>query len=220
MLFNSLQFLVFFPTVVLLFFTLPRRLRWGLLVLASYVFYGAYDWHFVALLAGSTVVNQVFASAIDANEAQMIRVLGPHSRSGSPVAETHRGALHNIMPVQPVGLVVSIEETSDARTWDLLDVDDWMLLDAGATVARLPGGTRWAPLVRITYVPRANLEERILALLEMVGMDSTAGVASGGLTSRTMGSWSEDYGSGESSREAAKTAVLRRIHPTGGIVLR
>lgn len=40
--------------------------RWNVFILvASYVFYGAYDWHFVVLLAGSTVANQVFASAID-----------------------------------------------------------------------------------------------------------------------------------------------------------
>jgi D-alanyl-lipoteichoic acid acyltransferase DltB (MBOAT superfamily) len=40
--------------------------RWNLFILvASYVFYGNYDWRFVALLAASTVVNQVLAGAID-----------------------------------------------------------------------------------------------------------------------------------------------------------
>ncbi len=40
--------------------------RWNVFMLvASYVFYGNYDWHFVALLAGSTVVNQGLSTAID-----------------------------------------------------------------------------------------------------------------------------------------------------------
>ena len=39
MLFNSLEFLVFFPVVVGLFYALPHRFRWILLLAASYFFY-------------------------------------------------------------------------------------------------------------------------------------------------------------------------------------
>lgn len=39
MLFNSLLFLVFFPTVVLIYFLLPPRFRWLFLLIASYYFY-------------------------------------------------------------------------------------------------------------------------------------------------------------------------------------
>ena len=39
MLFNSLEFMIFFPVVTILFFTLPQRWRWLLLLLASCVFY-------------------------------------------------------------------------------------------------------------------------------------------------------------------------------------
>jgi hypothetical protein len=173
---------------------------------------------------GVALGDDALQRVIDANEAYMVRVLGPHTREGSPAVEIHRGGTSGIMPAQIVGAVSSLEETVDGRTWTLLAVDDWILLDDGRTLARLSGGTNsrstWAPLVRVTYVPRSNLEERILALLEMVGMDTTAGVASGGVTSRTMGSWSETYGSGSTSRETAKAKVLARIHPTGGIVLR
>jgi len=39
--------------------------RWNVFMLvASYLFYGAYDWHFVAVLAGSTVVNQVLTGRL------------------------------------------------------------------------------------------------------------------------------------------------------------
>ncbi len=40
MLFNSLAYLVFFPTVVALYFACPQRARWAVLLGASYVFYG------------------------------------------------------------------------------------------------------------------------------------------------------------------------------------
>jgi D-alanyl-lipoteichoic acid acyltransferase DltB (MBOAT superfamily) len=45
--------------------------RWNVFMLvASYVFYGAYSWHFVLLLMASTVVNQVLASAIDRTQQE------------------------------------------------------------------------------------------------------------------------------------------------------
>src|SRR5215471_1309560 len=39
MLFNSIDFLFFFPVVTALYFVLPHRLRWMLLLAASCVFY-------------------------------------------------------------------------------------------------------------------------------------------------------------------------------------
>jgi hypothetical protein len=42
MLFDSFQFAVFFPIVCALFWTLPQRFRWLLLLLASYYFYMAW----------------------------------------------------------------------------------------------------------------------------------------------------------------------------------
>lgn len=42
MLFNSFSFLVFLPTVTLLYFLLPHRFRWMLLLAASCLFYMAF----------------------------------------------------------------------------------------------------------------------------------------------------------------------------------
>lgn len=42
MLFNSAEFLIFFPIVVALFFATPHRYRWALLLVASYYFYIAW----------------------------------------------------------------------------------------------------------------------------------------------------------------------------------
>ena len=50
--FNSLVFLIFLPVVFLLYWQLMRWRRWqtALLVMASYVFYGWWDWRFLGLI--------------------------------------------------------------------------------------------------------------------------------------------------------------------------
>ncbi len=57
MTFNSLQYLAFLPVVVILYRLFPRRGRQWLLLVASYVFYGAWDWRFLGLLAVSTLTD-------------------------------------------------------------------------------------------------------------------------------------------------------------------
>jgi hypothetical protein len=59
MFFNSLTFALFLPVVLLLFWLLPRSWRTGLLVVASYVFYGWWDVRFLSLIVISTVVDFV-----------------------------------------------------------------------------------------------------------------------------------------------------------------
>ena len=57
MVFNSLHFLVFFPIVYALYRVLPPRAQNWMLLAASYYFYGSWDWRFLGLLIGSTVVD-------------------------------------------------------------------------------------------------------------------------------------------------------------------
>ncbi|MEZ4725700.1 MAG: MBOAT family protein [Caldilineaceae bacterium] len=57
MLFNSVEFLIFFPTVVTLYFLCPQRYRWALLLAASYLFYAAWRMEYAFLLLLSTVVD-------------------------------------------------------------------------------------------------------------------------------------------------------------------
>jgi len=56
-LFNSIAFLVFFPVVVALYFTLPYRWRWIWLLAASYFFYMYWRVEYALLIFGSTVVD-------------------------------------------------------------------------------------------------------------------------------------------------------------------
>lgn len=57
MLFNSAEFLIFFPVVVALFFALPHRYRWIFLLAASYYFYIAWKAEYVVLIIISTLVD-------------------------------------------------------------------------------------------------------------------------------------------------------------------
>ena len=53
MLFNSLAFAVFLPLVFVLYWALGRgrvRLQNAFLIVASYVFYGWWDWRFLFLI--------------------------------------------------------------------------------------------------------------------------------------------------------------------------
>ncbi len=57
MLFNSLEFLVFFPMVIALYFALPAKYRWFMLLLASYYFYMSWKVEYVVLIIISTAVD-------------------------------------------------------------------------------------------------------------------------------------------------------------------
>ena len=69
MLFNSWQFLVFALAFFSLYYLLPLRPQNWLLLVGSYLFYSAWDWRFVALLAGSTVIDFFMARYIDRAES-------------------------------------------------------------------------------------------------------------------------------------------------------
>ena len=57
MLFNSLQFVVFLVVVYGLYLALDRRGQNLMLLVASYVFYGSWDWRFLSLLLFSTGID-------------------------------------------------------------------------------------------------------------------------------------------------------------------
>ena len=62
--FTSLAFLVFFPIVLILHWLLPRRLRWGLLLAASWLFYFWWDARAGVLLILTTAVTWLCAARI------------------------------------------------------------------------------------------------------------------------------------------------------------
>ena len=61
MLFNSIEFLAFFPIVTLLYFLLPHRVRWAMLLAASCAFYMAFVPSYILILAFTILVDYVAA---------------------------------------------------------------------------------------------------------------------------------------------------------------
>ncbi|MDE6889535.1 MAG: MBOAT family protein [Eubacterium sp.] len=57
MLFNSLHFLIFFPVVTLVYFIIPKKLRYLWLLAASYYFYMCWNAKYALLIAFSTAVT-------------------------------------------------------------------------------------------------------------------------------------------------------------------
>lgn len=57
MLFNSLEFIFFLPVVIFIYFILPRKIRWGFLLLSSYFFYMYWKVEYIFLLIVSTLID-------------------------------------------------------------------------------------------------------------------------------------------------------------------
>jgi len=55
--FNSIEFLVFFPLVATVFFIIPHRWRWVLLLGASYFFYTRWNLKYIVVLLAMTVIG-------------------------------------------------------------------------------------------------------------------------------------------------------------------
>jgi len=70
MLFNSLEFVVFFPVVVGLYFACPARYRWGLLLAASYYFYACWKLEYLGLIVASTLVDYWAGRRMGAKETR------------------------------------------------------------------------------------------------------------------------------------------------------
>lgn len=98
MVFNSLTFLVFIALFFPLYFGTRGRMRTWVCLIASYIFYGWWDWRFLSLIIFSTVMDWWFGlwiSRLDDPEATRIRYgmggtsldsnMGTHHERVSPV---------------------------------------------------------------------------------------------------------------------------------------
>jgi len=66
-LFNSFQFLIFFPCVIILYYVLPLRYRNWMLLVASYYFYMCWKPEYIVLILFSTAMNYFFGLQINVN---------------------------------------------------------------------------------------------------------------------------------------------------------
>lgn len=65
MLFNSWQYAIFLPVVFALYWALPHRLRWPLLLAASYYFYMSWNVKYVVLILFTTAVSYAAALLLE-----------------------------------------------------------------------------------------------------------------------------------------------------------
>lgn len=65
MVFNSIEFLIFFPIVIGLYFVIPPKYRWTMLLAASYYFYLSWNVDLIVLILFTTVISYVSSLLIE-----------------------------------------------------------------------------------------------------------------------------------------------------------
>ena len=73
MTFNSWEFVLFYPVVLLLYFVLPKRAKWPMLLIASYFFYMCYQTELVFLIFGTTLVSWIASNIIAKTEKTSVK---------------------------------------------------------------------------------------------------------------------------------------------------
>ena len=66
--FNSLAFLIFLPVVLILYWILPHKFRWAMLLIASYIFYMSYNPWLIFLILSTTLVSYLSGIFIEKTE--------------------------------------------------------------------------------------------------------------------------------------------------------
>ena len=74
MLFNSFNFLIFFPTVVCLYYLLPHRFMWMFLLAASCIFYMAFIPVYILVLFTTIIIDYTAAIFIERSQGEKRRV--------------------------------------------------------------------------------------------------------------------------------------------------
>lgn len=76
MIFNSIEFFIFLPVVFVIYWLIPKslnRLQNLVILAASYVFYGWWDWRFLGLIALSSIVDYCIGNALSRKEEKRQR---------------------------------------------------------------------------------------------------------------------------------------------------
>lgn len=65
MLFNSIDFLIFFPVVTIIYYIIPDKIKYIWLLIASYYFYMCWNVKYIVLILTSTVITYVCGAAME-----------------------------------------------------------------------------------------------------------------------------------------------------------
>ena len=71
MLFNSIQFFLFFPIVTIIYFLLPHKFRWVHLLIASCIFYMAFIPVYILILFFTIIIDYIAGIYIEKSEGKL-----------------------------------------------------------------------------------------------------------------------------------------------------
>lgn len=131
---------------------------------------------------------------MESAESAIIEAIGPlNANADHPVVEHHRASGPLVMLGRRASSVTSVLEGATT-----LDPDDYQLRDTGTVLDRLNTGAhpslRWSRDTVVTYVPFGTFADRARVQLELVRLDIAF---TPGISSQSIGPWSESYGSGK-----------------------
>ena len=75
MLFNSIEFAIFLPSIFIIYWFVTKTIKQQniLILLSSYLFYGWWDWRFLSLIFLSTVIDFIIGKALVKNRKKLTR---------------------------------------------------------------------------------------------------------------------------------------------------
>ena len=95
MLFNSNEFILFFPIVFLVYFLVPKKARTIVLLIASYVFYMGWNAKYALLIAFSTFITYCSGLLINRFETRKTSLLSSENEEQSTLTDDLTKALNN-----------------------------------------------------------------------------------------------------------------------------
>lgn len=81
MLFTSYEFLAFLCVLFLLYYCIPKRMQWGLLLIAGYVFYAFAGWECLVLIGVTTLSSYIVARLMGRSRRKEESYLSEHRES-------------------------------------------------------------------------------------------------------------------------------------------
>ncbi len=120
MTFNSFQFLIFFPIVTLLYYLVPFRYRWALLLVASYYFYMSWNPTLVFLILFTTVVSYAAGILLEKYEDKKIRKTCLIATLAASLGVLFFFKYFNFLSLSITGLLQAIRLPVNDFTLDLL----------------------------------------------------------------------------------------------------
>ena len=167
-------------------------------------------------IPGIAWTDDTIQMAIDAAEASLDQLVGP---LGSDTRVFVGGVPILFLP-RPAATIQSVVEHRDPDV--ILAAGDYELFYRGRELRRDDDGPNpsgvWASMVTVTFTPQEEVIQRAMTIVELVRIDNNY---SGGVTSRTMGSWSETVSASAVDRQKEREGAIRRyiVAANGGFVM-